>query len=202
MSNINSFAALDEDFKAPKPQPKPAAPAKYVPPSQRKQMEEEKKAKDLAEGKIDLGSAELFPTLGGTRTAAAAKAATGDKSFKEKINDLIAFEQLSEQERQEREEEARKMEGFAVLRVPKTAEARAALCERFHMMLEQQTDDPDILYHTMMNPPQWTPTAAPLTKSKLHKVVEQYEDEFSDDEGDYECDDIHRVHRDWTVDCS
>jgi hypothetical protein len=54
----------------------------------------------------------------------------------------------------------------------------------------------------MMNPPQWTPNAAPLTKSKLHKVVEQYEDEFSDDEGDYERDDIHRVHRDWTVDCS
>jgi hypothetical protein len=197
MSNINSFAALDEDFKAPKPQPKPAV-AKYVPPSQRK----EEQKKDIENGKIDLNSAELFPTLGGTRAVAAAKAATGDKSFKEKIDDLIAFEQLTEQERQDREEEARKMEGFVVLSVPKTAEARSALCERFHSMLEQQTEDPDILYHTMMNPPQWTPTAAPLTKSALHKVVERYDDEFSDDESEYERDDIHRVHRDWTVDCS
>ena len=205
MSNVNSFAALDEDFKplaassdkAPKAEPKPAV-AKYIPPSQRKEQQK----KDAEEGKIDMNSNELFPTLGGTRIASAQKTATGDKSFKQKIDDLIAFEQLSEQERQDREEEARKMEGYVVLKVPKTAEARAQLCERFHTMLEQQTEDPDVLYHTMMNPPRWTPNAAPLTKSALHKVVEQYDDEFSDNESEYERDDIHRVHRDWTVDCS
>ena len=189
MSNINSFAALSEDFVAPKP----VAATKYVPPSQRKEQQK----KDAEDGKIDMNSAELFPTLG----AKVAKTATaaGNKSFKQKIDDLIAFEQLSEMEKQEREEEARKMEGFVVLRVPKTAEERSAMCERFHEMLEQQTDDPDVLYYTMQNPPRWTPNAAPLTKSKLHKVVEEY-DEFSDDEDDE--DPIHRVHRDWTVDCA
>lgn len=193
MSNINSFAALDDDFKAPKPKP---AVAKYVPPSQRKEQQK----KDEADGKIDLNSKELFPTLGG---AAVAKTATtaGDKSFKQKIDDLIAFEQLTEAEKLEREEEARKMEGFVVLSIPKTAEARRELCESFNNMVAQQTDDPDVLYHSMQNPPQWKPNAAPLTKSKLHKVIEEYED-YSDQEDDFEGDDIHRVHRDWTVDCA
>lgn len=192
MSNINSFAALDDDFKQP-PKPKPVA--KYVPPSQRKEQQK----KDEADGKIDLNSKELFPTLGIAQTKTATTA--GDKSFKQKIDDLIAFEQLTETEKLEREEEARRMEGFVVLSIPKTAEARRALCESFNAMVAEQTDDPDVLYHSMQNPPQWKPNAAPLTKSKLHKVVEEYDD-FSDEEGDFEGEDIHRVHRDWTVDCA
>ena len=193
MSNVNSFAALDDDFVAPKP-----TVAKYVPPSQRKEQQK----KDEADGKIDLKSNELFPTLGGAVAKTNTGASEGTKSFKQKIDDLIAFEQLTEAEKLEREEEARKMEGFVVLSIPKTAEARRELCESFNTMITQQTDDPDVLYHSMQNPPQWKPNAAPLTTSKLHKVIEEYED-YSDQEGDdFEGDDIHCVHRDWTVDCA
>lgn len=185
MSNINSFAALSEDFK-------PKAAIKYVPPSQRKEK------KEVEDGKIDLNSEELFPTLGAAVSKTIADKSV--KSFKEKIDDLIAFEQLTEAEKLEHEEDARKMEGFVVLSIPKTAAARSALCESFNKLVEQQTEDPDILYHTMHNPPQWNPNPAPLTKSKLHKVIDN---DFTDDEDDLaDIDDIHQVRRDWTVDCA
>ena len=182
MSNINSFAALSEDYVAPKP----SAPAKYVPPAQRK-------AEPKADIPLNLASKEMFPTLGATTTK---NTWSGEKSFKEKIDDLIAFEQLSMAEREERLEEARKMEGFTILRLPNTPERLREIGERINNAV-LEPEHPEALYMTMLNPPRFAPIA-PLTKSKLHIV----EEDFSDDEDDYyEEDSIHRM-RDWTVDCA
>jgi len=184
MSNVNSFAALSEDFVAPK------APAKYVPPAQRKAMPK-------VDEPLNLTSAVQFPTLGGSTTKSSW---SGEKSFKEKIDDLIAFEQLSEIEKQERLEEAKKMEGFSVLKLPTTSEHLREICERINEAVSEP-EHPEALYMSMLNPPHYMPigtTVAPLTKSKLHVVEET---DFSDEE-DYEEDSIHRMNREWTVDCA
>lgn len=196
MSNVNSFAALSEDY---------TPTTKYVPPAKRK-------VEPKADEPLNLTSAAQFPTLGGTtKTSSTSEKnsnklltttanAAGEKSFKQKIDDLIAFEQLSEIEKQEREEEARKMEGIAILRLPNTPEQLREIGERINSAV-LEPEHPEALYMTMLNPPRFVSiptTHAPLTKSKLHMV----EEDFSDDEEDYyEEDSIHRM-RDWTVDCN
>jgi len=101
----------------------------YLPPHARKAAEEaaRKEAK-----KLDINSATQFPTLG----SAATKLETpweSKTSFKEKIDGLIAFEQLSEREKQARLQAKRAMEGFVLLSLRITPEDRAILHMNRHL---------------------------------------------------------------------
>lgn len=100
---------------------------RYVPPSRRAEMEklaaEEEKKKPL-----DFSSDKSFPTLGGTAKAAV----WGKKTFTETINNLIAIEQRTAEEREAAEEEAKKYEGIQRLALPKTVEEKRAIAERMY----------------------------------------------------------------------
>lgn len=100
---------------------------RYVPPSRRAEMEklaaEEEKKKPL-----DFSSDKSFPTLGGPAKAAV----WAKKTFTETINNLIAIEQRTAEEREAAEEEAKKYEGIQRLTLPKTFEERRAIAERLY----------------------------------------------------------------------
>lgn len=100
---------------------------RYVPPSRRAEMEklaaEEEKKKPL-----DFTSDKSFPTLGGPAKAAV----WGKKTFTETINNLIAIEQRTAEEREIAEEEAKKYEGIQRLTIPSTTEEKRAIAERLY----------------------------------------------------------------------
>lgn len=109
---------------------------RYVPPSKRSEVEkrvaEEEKKKPL-----DFTSDKSFPTLGVTTKATE----WGDKkSFTDTIHGLIALEQRTAEEREAAEEEAKKNEGNAILRLPKTREEWMALAERFSQRAKQEAE--------------------------------------------------------------
>lgn len=115
----------------------------YVPPHQRKQVV----AEAAKEGKLNLTDKEAFPTLGG---AAVKKSWGGEKTFKQTIDDLIAYEKLSEAEKREREEAARAMEGWEVLYLPKGRAQRRAVFADFAARQEFFVEDQELLYHSML----------------------------------------------------
>ena len=84
----------------------------YVPPHMRAKADaaalEAEKNKPL-----DIASATMFPTLAGQKKAA--NTWEGPVSFKQKIDDLIAFEARSELEKEAEEEARRALEGFVRL---------------------------------------------------------------------------------------
>ena len=96
----------------------------YVPPHARKVLEQV--AREEAK-KVDFSSTSQFPTLGASpvKTKVLPDPLQEAKtSFKEKIDGLIAFEQLTEQEKQARLQAKRAMDGFAVLSLRLTPEVR------------------------------------------------------------------------------
>ena len=114
---------------------------KYVPPSKRSEVEkrvaEEEKKKPL-----DFASDKNFPTLGVTTKAAS----WGDKkTFTETIHGLIALEQRTAEEREAAEEEARKNEGIAVLKIPRTAEEFIGFNERMYVRAQKVEKEMELI---------------------------------------------------------
>ncbi len=94
----------------------------YVPPHLRAKAaaaaaEEEKKKP------VDMKSITMFPTLGGPKDFDSSKNVWGGPvSFKEKIDELIAYEARTEQEKEAAEEARRALEGFVRLPLKITPE--------------------------------------------------------------------------------
>ena len=94
----------------------------YVPPHLRAKV-----AAEAAEAEkkkpIDVTSAAMFPTLGGPKVSTTnASMWGGPVSFKEKIDELIAYEARTEQEKEAAEEARRAMDGFVSLSLKITPE--------------------------------------------------------------------------------
>ncbi len=119
----------------------------YVPPHQRKQVAAKAAEAALKDGKLNLTDKEAFPALGG---AAVKKSWGGEKTFKQTIDDLIAYERLSAAEKLEREEAARAMEGWEVLYLPKGRAQRRAVLADFAARQEFFVEDQELLYHSML----------------------------------------------------
>ena len=99
----------------------------YIRPQLRKKQEAENP---------DFNSDHAFPTLG----VSIVKAWNTDKkSFKQKIEDLIAFEKMTEHEKELRAEEKKAMEGWEVLKLPMTRERLIAFNEK--ILTEVEEDD-------------------------------------------------------------
>jgi len=97
----------------------------YIPPHLRKAAAEVEKKKPL-----DMNSRELFPTLCTGPVQSTVTTWDSKKSFKEKIDGLIALEAMTEREKQQREEAKRAMEGWATLSLKLTPELRAEIEQR------------------------------------------------------------------------
>jgi len=122
IDSLIAFEQLSEQEKQARLQAKKAS---YVPPHLRKALEE---AARKEANKLDINSRIQFPTLG---SATIEQIAVPTKTtFKEKIDSLIAFEQLSEQEKQARLQAKKAMEGFEVLSLRLTPEYRRVLIDR------------------------------------------------------------------------
>ncbi len=94
----------------------------YVPPHMRA-----KAAAEAAEAEkkkpIDIKNVAMFPSLGGARAPSTPKTSwDGPVSFKEKIDELIAYEARTEQEKEAAEEARRALEGFVSLPLKITPE--------------------------------------------------------------------------------
>jgi hypothetical protein len=103
----------------------PKKTSSYVPPHLRKALTEAEKKKP-----IDMKSKELFPTLCTAPVQSTVTTWDSKKSFKEKIDGLIALEAMTEREKQLREEAKRAMEGWVTLSLKLTPEVRAQLEQR------------------------------------------------------------------------
>jgi len=103
----------------------PKKASSYVPPHLRKAVAEAEKKKP-----IDMNSRELFPTLCTAPVQSVMTTWDSKKSFKEKIDGLIALEAMTEREKQLREEAKRAMEGWVTLPLKLTPEVRAQLEQR------------------------------------------------------------------------
>lgn len=110
----------------------------YMPPHMRSKMEAEAK-KDYVP---DVKSKSDFPEF----LSAPVKKSTwgGDKSFKEKIDDLIALDKMSEIERQQKREAEEAMRGWESLNIP-TRDNKAWFIA-FNERLVSQKDDEEELY--------------------------------------------------------
>lgn len=158
-------------------------PAKkgYVPPHLRKQVA----AEALKEGKINLTDKNAFPTLGGLTVK---KMWSGEKNFKQVIDDLIAYEKLSAAEKLEREEAARAMEGWDVLRLPQSEAERRAVFADFAARQEFIVDDQELLYYAMLTDKRiptykrqtLTPEELAAEPVELEEDDSPYEDEWRD----------------------
>jgi len=160
-------------------------PAKkaYVPPHQRRLTAQKDAAEALKEGKINLTDKNDFPTLGAT----VKKTWSGEKNFKQVIDDLIAYEKLSAAEKLEREEAARAMEGWDVLHLPQSKAERRAVFADFAARQEFIVDDQELLYYAMLTDKRiptykrQTLTAEELAAEPAELEEEEpYEDEWRD----------------------
>ncbi len=94
----------------------------YVPPHLRA-----KAAAEAAEAEkkkpIDIKNTAMFPSLGGPKApSSSSNSWSGPVSFKEKIDELIAYEARTEQEKEAAEEARRALEGFVSLPLKITPE--------------------------------------------------------------------------------
>ena len=94
----------------------------YMPPHMRAKAVAEA-AEAEKKKPIDIKNMAMFPTLGGTKTPSTSNTTwDGPVSFKEKIDELIAYEARTEQEKEAAEEARRALEGFVSLSLKITPE--------------------------------------------------------------------------------
>jgi len=89
---------------------------KYIPPSRRAEIS----SKEVNTQSIDASDTTLFPSLGMNKVSS--KTWGSKASYKTTIHNLIAYEKLTEQEKNVEAERAKTMEGWSVLYLELTKE--------------------------------------------------------------------------------